>query len=64
VTSKPGEFSNLALSDQQPRTVTVIALDTINTPFLDQANGRRELIKFLAENINSRPGSRSDDHGQ
>jgi len=53
VTSKPGEFSNLALSDQQPRTVTVIALDTINTPFLDQANGRRELIKFLADNINS-----------
>ncbi len=53
VTSKPGEYANLALSDQQPRTVTVIALDTINTPFLDQANGRRELIKFLAENINS-----------
>jgi VWFA-related protein len=53
VTSKPGEFANLALSDQQPRTVTVIALDTINTPFLDQANGRRELIKFLADNINS-----------
>jgi VWFA-related protein len=53
VTPKPGEFSNLALSDQQPRTVTVIALDTINTPFLDQANGRRELIKFLADNINS-----------
>jgi len=51
--SKPGEFANLALSDQQPRTVTVIALDTINTPFLDQANGRRELIKFLADNINS-----------
>lgn len=46
ITSKPGEFSNLALSDQQPRNVTVIALDTINTPFLDQANGRRELIKF------------------
>jgi VWFA-related protein len=50
---RPGEFSNLALSDQQPRSVTVIALDTINTPFLDQANGRRELIKFLADNINS-----------
>jgi VWFA-related protein len=53
VVSKPGEFTNLSLSDQQPRTVTVIALDTINTPFLDQANGRRELVKFLADNINS-----------
>jgi VWFA-related protein len=53
VTAKPGEFTNLALADQQPRTVTVIALDTINTPFLDQANGRRELVKFLADNLNS-----------
>jgi VWFA-related protein len=53
IAAKPGEFTNLALSDQQPRSVTVIALDTINTPFLDQANGRRELVKFLADNINS-----------
>jgi VWFA-related protein len=51
--TRPGEFSNLALSDQQPHTITVIAIDTINTPFLDQANGRRELIKFLADNLNS-----------
>jgi hypothetical protein len=28
VTPKPGEFSNLTLSEQQPRAVTVIALDT------------------------------------
>jgi VWFA-related protein len=53
VEAKPGQFSNLTLSEQQPRTVTVIAIDTINTPFLDQANGRRELVKFLADNLNS-----------
>jgi VWFA-related protein len=53
VASKPGEFSNLTLSDEQPRTVTVIAIDTINTPFTDQAIGRHELIKFLADNLNS-----------
>jgi len=49
----PGEFSNLALSDRQPRPVAVIALDTINTPLLDQANARRALIKYLAENLDS-----------
>ncbi len=50
---KPGEFANLTLSEQQPRTVTVIALDTVNTPFLDQTYGRRELVKYLASNIDS-----------
>jgi len=29
----------------------VVALDTINTPFLDQAYGRTQLIKYLAENL-------------
>ncbi len=51
--SKPGEFSNLTLSDQQPHNVTVIALDTINTPFTDQATGRQALVKYLADNLNS-----------
>lgn len=50
---KQGEFSNLMLSDQHPRTVTVIAIDTINTPFLDQFTGRRALIKYLADNLDS-----------
>jgi len=53
VTPKPGVFSNLTLSKQQPRTVTVIALDTVNTPFLDQAYGRRELVKYLANSLDS-----------
>ena len=49
----PGEFSNLTLSEKQPRAVTVIALDTINTPFLDQTYGRRELVKYLAKNLDT-----------
>src|SRR6202167_5738146 len=53
VAPKQGEFTNLRLSDQQPRTITVIALDTINTPFLDQYTGRRALIKYLADNLDS-----------
>ena len=51
----PGEFSNLALafSEKRPRSVTVIAVDTVNTPFLDQAIGRHELVKYLAHNIDT-----------
>jgi VWFA-related protein len=51
--TKPGEFSNLTLSGQQPRAVTVIALDNVNTPFLSQSTSRRELIKYLADNLDS-----------
>lgn len=53
VAAKPGEFTNLTLSEQQPRSVTVIALDTVNTPFLDQTYGRRELVKYLANSLES-----------
>jgi len=53
VAPQPGEFRNLTLSEQQPRTVTVIALDTVNTPFLDQFVGRRELVKYLANSLDS-----------
>ncbi|HEY6765233.1 MAG TPA: VWA domain-containing protein [Candidatus Sulfotelmatobacter sp.] len=49
----PGEFSNLFLPATQPRALTVIALDTLNTPFLDQEYGRRELVKYLAQNIDT-----------
>lgn len=49
----PGQFRNLSLEDPKPRNVVVIALDTVNTPFLDQAYGRRELVKFLAHNLDS-----------
>jgi VWFA-related protein len=46
-----GQYQNLVLTGPQPRNVVVIALDLVNTPFLDQAYGRHELIKFLAHNI-------------
>jgi VWFA-related protein len=53
VPAQPGEFRNLTLSDDQPHTVTVVALDTVNTPFLDQEFGRRQLVKYLADNLDS-----------
>jgi VWFA-related protein len=46
-----GHFQNLTLAGPQPRNIVVVALDTVNTPFLDQAYGRKELIKFLANNV-------------
>jgi len=48
-----GQFRNLTFEGPQPRNVVVVALDTVNTPFLDQAYGRKELVKFLAQNVNS-----------
>lgn len=48
---KSGEFSNLAATSQGRHLVTVVALDTINTPFVDQAYGRKQLVKYLAENL-------------
>jgi VWFA-related protein len=48
----PGTFSNFTL-ERQPFAITVIALDTINTPFLDQTFGRKQLIKYLADNLES-----------
>jgi VWFA-related protein len=53
VAPRPGEFTNLTLSEQQPRSVAVIVLDTVNTPYLDQSTGRRELVKYLASSLDS-----------
>ena len=50
---KAGEFHNLVIPANEPHSVTIIALDTVNTPFLDQTYGRRELVKYLANNIDS-----------
>jgi VWFA-related protein len=46
-----GEFSNVAANGDSPRVITVIVLDTINTPFTDQAHGRKELLKYLANSV-------------
>jgi VWFA-related protein len=49
----PGEFTNVLSNTQQPVALTVIAIDTVNTPFLDQAYARQQLLKYLAQNLNS-----------
>ncbi len=52
-TKKPGIFTNVIPDRDKPRFLTVIALDTVNTPFLDQSYARRELIKYLAKNMDT-----------
>jgi len=46
----PGEFSN-ELVAPGPARLTIIGIDMINTPFLDQAFGRQQLLKYLAGSI-------------
>ena len=50
-TNPPNTYSNLAKDGEVPHSITLIAIDTINTPFLDQAYGRKELIKYLSGNL-------------
>jgi len=44
-------FTNGFAATQKSHGVTVLLLDTINTPFLDQTYGRKELIGYLAANV-------------
>jgi VWFA-related protein len=53
VAARPGVYANLVIDRDKPRAITIIALDTVNTPFLDQSFARRELIKYLAKNIDT-----------
>ena len=49
-----GTFRNAGTEIRGPHAVTVIVIDTVNTPFMDQAGARRVLAKYLADNL--RPG--------
>ena len=54
IKSATGEFHNLtAATGEPPRSTMIVALDTVNTPLLDQTYGRKELLKFLAKNLDS-----------
>jgi VWFA-related protein len=53
VSGRPGTFTNQVADRDKRRAITIIALDTVNTPFLDQSFARRELVKYLAKNIDT-----------
>ncbi len=48
-----GTFTNLPSRETAPRPITVIVLDEVNTPFLNQAQSRAEIIKYLANHLDS-----------
>ena len=48
----PGEFSN-ELSASGPSRLTIIGIDTINTPFLDQTFARQQLLKYVADSLDT-----------
>jgi VWFA-related protein len=49
------EFTNVLTSDATPRRLEIIALDLLNTPFMDQPFARQQLIRHLAQGL--RPGT-------
>ena len=49
--ARAGEYRNDGAWGDAPRAITIIALDTINTPYLDQSYGRKQLLKYLADNV-------------
>jgi VWFA-related protein len=46
-----GTFTNVSSDENTPRALTVILLDEVNTPFLDQAHAREQLVKYLATHL-------------
>ncbi|HEV2021638.1 MAG TPA: VWA domain-containing protein [Terriglobales bacterium] len=49
----PMEYTNVVTGGSSPRRMTIIALDLVNTPFLDQARAREQLLKYLAEQVDA-----------
>lgn len=50
----PGnEVTNQVPGDVTPRRLVIIALDVVNTPFLDQTRARRAMVSYLSQNIQS-----------
>ena len=51
--TEPGMFTNAIDQTQAAHGMTIIVLDQVNTPFLDQAYARAQLLKFLADHIST-----------
>ena len=50
-TTPPMQFTNMRPANFQPRRVNIIVLDSLNTPFSDQAYARQQLIRYLRESV-------------
>jgi VWFA-related protein len=52
--SNPNQFSNFVADQPSTSRITLIVLDFINTPFMAQAAGRQELLKYLTQSVDAR----------
>jgi VWFA-related protein len=52
--NKANEFSNSLAGDPSARRITIVVLDLINTPFVAQASGRQELLRYLTQSLDVR----------
>jgi VWFA-related protein len=50
----PGVFTNSMTGGETAGRITLIVLDFINTPFMDQASERKELLKYLTQSVDER----------
>jgi VWFA-related protein len=50
----PNEFSNSLAGEAANRRITLIVLDLINTPFMDQLAARKDLLKYLTQSVDQR----------
>ena len=50
----PNEFSNSLAGGPSARRITLMVLDLINTPFMDQAYARKDLLKYLTQSVDQR----------
>lgn len=44
-------YSNVVQQDEHVRRTTIIVLDLLNTPFIQKADAKKQLITFLARNV-------------
>jgi VWFA-related protein len=51
--SQAGTFTNVDADASKPRSSTIVVLDELNTPFLSQTYARQQLIKYLANHLDS-----------
>jgi VWFA-related protein len=47
----PYPFSNFAFARQEPRRVTIVVLDLLNTTLFNQTNVREQVVKFLGSHL-------------
>jgi VWFA-related protein len=50
----PNEFSNSLAGEPSTKRITLMVLDLINTPFVDQAYARQDLLKYLTQSVDQR----------